>query len=117
MNNEAIRNFCLSLPKATEDVKWESDLCFCIAKKIFCMMGTGANTSVCFKCSEENFNELCERDGIIPAPYLARNKWVRVQKISALNKDEWKHFIKTSYNLVTAGLPKKLKIELGLQET
>ncbi len=55
MNNEAIRNFCLSLPKATEDVKWGSDLCFCIAKKIFCMMGTGANISVCFKCSEEDF--------------------------------------------------------------
>ena len=114
MNNETIRKFCLSLPKVTEDVKWGSDLCFCIAKKMFCVMGTGANLSIFFKCSEEDFNELCERDGIIPAPYLARNKWVLVQKESGLSKDEWKHFIKTSYNLVLAGLSKKLKIELGL---
>jgi predicted DNA-binding protein (MmcQ/YjbR family) len=77
-------------------------------------MNTTENISVCFKCSEEDFNLLCERDGIIQAPYLARNKWVLVQKASALNKNEWKQFIKTSYDLVAAGLSKKLKIELGL---
>lgn len=114
MNNEFVRAFCLSLPKVTEDLKWESSLCFCIGKKIFCMMSTQENISVCFKCAEEDFNQLCERDGIIQAPYLARNKWALVQKASALNKNEWKQFIKTSYELVAAGLSKKLKVELGL---
>ena len=114
MNNESIRNFCLTLSKITEDIKWESSLCFCIGKKIFCMMNTTGNISVCFKCAEEDFNLLCERDGIIQAPYLARNKWVLVQKVSALNKNEWEQFIKTSYDLVAAVLSKKLKVELGL---
>lgn len=114
MNNESIRNLCLTLPKVKEDIKWESSLCFCIGEKIFCMMSTTENISVCFKCPEEDFNLLCERDGIIPAPYLARNKWVLVQKASALNTNEWKQFIKTSYDLVAAGLSKKLKMELGL---
>jgi predicted DNA-binding protein (MmcQ/YjbR family) len=78
------------------------------------MMNTTENISVCFKCAEEDFNLLCERDGIIQAPYLARNKWVLVQKASALNTNEWKQFITTSYDLFAAGLSKKLKMELGL---
>ena len=114
MNNETLRSFCLSLPQVTEDIKWGSDLCFCVGKKMFCVAGTAAEVSVCFKCAEEDFNVLCERPGIIPAPYLGRNKWVLVQKPSALNTGEWRYFIRMSYDLVTAGLPKKLKMELGL---
>jgi predicted DNA-binding protein (MmcQ/YjbR family) len=114
MNNESVRSLCLSFPKVTEEMKWGSDLCFCIAGKIFCMINTNANFSVLFKCTEEDFNQLCEREGITPAPYLARNKWVLVQKSTVLNKSEWDHFIQISFNLVVAKLPKKIKNELGL---
>jgi predicted DNA-binding protein (MmcQ/YjbR family) len=81
---------------------------------MFCVINTHANFSVFLKCTEEDFNQLCERDGIIPAPYLARNKWVYVQKPSALNKNEWSYFIRISYQLVAAGLTRKLRNELGL---
>ena len=114
MNIEWVRNFCLSLPKTTEDVKWGNDLCFLIAGKMFCVTGTGAEMMASFKCDEEDFNELCEREGIIPAPYMARNKWVQVQKNSALTKSEWAHYIKKSYGLVASKLPKKTQKELGL---
>ena len=113
MNIESLRNFCLSLPKVTEDVKWGSDLCFLIGGKMFCVTGTGSEMRTSFKCDEEDFNELCERDGVIQAPYLARNKWVQIQKSSALNKTEWEHYIKKSYRLVASKLPKKMKQELG----
>jgi len=114
MNIEQLRAFCLSLPKVTEDVKWGNDLCFLIAGKMFCVTGTGANMMTSFKCDEEDFTELCERDGIIPAPYMARNKWVQVQKTSALSKSEWEAYIKKSYRLVASKLPKKTQKELGL---
>ncbi len=114
MNIEWLRNFCLSLPKATEDVKWGNDLCFLIGGKMFCVTGTGGELTASFKCNEEDFNELCERDGIIPAPYLARNKWVYVQRSSALTKNEWEHYIEKSYKLVAAKLTKKMQKELGL---
>jgi predicted DNA-binding protein (MmcQ/YjbR family) len=78
-------------------------------------MRTNKDFSVCFKCSEIDFNDLCEREGIIPAPYLARNKWVMVQKSAGLNKSEWEHFIAASYDLIKAGLSKKLQKELGLR--
>jgi predicted DNA-binding protein (MmcQ/YjbR family) len=114
MNVESIRKFCLSLPKATEDLKWGSELCFCIGKKMFCMMGTAAGFSVLFKCSQEDFDQLCERDGVNPAPYLARNKWVQVQKETALSTKEWRSYMETSYKMICEGLPKKTRMELGL---
>ena len=114
MDIEWLRNFCLSLPKTTEDVKWGNDLCFLIAGKMFCVTGTGAQMMASFKCDEEDFNKLCEREGIIPAPYMARNKWVQVQKTSALSKSEWEAYIKKSYRLVSSKLPKKTQQQLGL---
>ena len=114
MNIEQLRNFCLSFPKATEDIKWGNDLCFLIAGKMFCGTGTGGEMTTSFKCDEEDFNELCERDFIIPAPYMARNKWVQVQKVSALKTSEWEHYIKKSYRLVASKLPKKIQKELGI---
>jgi predicted DNA-binding protein (MmcQ/YjbR family) len=115
VNNEIIRSFCLSLPATSEDLKWESDLCFCVGGKIFCLVNTGVGFSVCLKCTTEKFAELCERDGISPAPYLARNYWVLVEKVSAFHRDEWKSLIKQSYDLVVKGLPKKRRAELGLE--
>lgn len=112
MNVDSIRDFCLALPKVTEDVKWGTDLCFCVEKKIFCLIGTGHDISVCFKCSEEDFDELCEREGILPAPYLARNNWVLVKKLSALNKTELEKLIKASYTFVVSKFSKKLRKEL-----
>jgi predicted DNA-binding protein (MmcQ/YjbR family) len=114
MNTEWLRNFCLSLPKVTEDIKWGNDLCFLIAEKMFCVTGTSAAMSASFKCDEEDFAALCERDGIIPAPYLAKNKWVYIQKATALTKKEWEYYIQKSYKLVASKLPKKLQKELGL---
>jgi predicted DNA-binding protein (MmcQ/YjbR family) len=113
MNIEIIRDFCLSLPKVTEDVKWGTDLCFCIEKKIFCILGTSQDFSVCFKCKEENFDMLCEREGIVPAPYLARNKWVLVKKSSVLNRKDFEKFIKDSYMQIVSILSKKQRNELG----
>ena len=33
MNIDEIRKYCLSMPHATEDVKWDNDLTFCVGKK------------------------------------------------------------------------------------
>ena len=73
MNIEQLRKFCLSQPHANEDVKWGSDLCFCVGEKMFCVTGLepAENNSISFKCTPEKFAELVEKDGIIPAPYGA----------------------------------------------
>lgn len=115
MNIESIRKYCLSLPGTVEDIKWGADLCFTIATKMYCVSGMEGGLSVSFKCSDEDYEMLTERDGIIPAPYMARNKWVNISKPSALSQVEWKDYILKSYALIGSKLPKKTQHLLKLK--
>ena len=115
MDLERLRRYCLSLPHATEDVKWGDNLLFRVGKKMFAIAPLDRTpTSVSFKCTPDEFAELIERDGIIPAPYLARNKWVLLESLDALPAKELKRLIKDSYSMVAAGLAKGVRRELGL---
>lgn len=68
--------------------------------------------SASFKVSTEDFDIICERQGFIPAPYMARHKWVHLDDISRLNQREWEERIATSYSLVFSKLPAKMRKEL-----
>ena len=109
-----VRELCLSLPQTTEDIQWENDLLFRIAKKIYCIIPLEPQAAIklCFKCSPEKFAELVEIDGIIPAPYMARNHWVAFVDMNALRQSEIRELIRNSYNMVVEKLPKKLQAEL-----
>jgi predicted DNA-binding protein (MmcQ/YjbR family) len=113
MNLDSIRNYCLSLPHATEDIQWGNDLLFRISGKIFAAMSLDPPNSLSFKCTPEKFDELIEFEGIIPAPYMARNKWVMLERLDALNDSEIKRLIKNSYEMIFSKLTKKLQAELG----
>src|SRR5258705_12486530 len=99
MDIDSIRNYCLSLPHATEDIQWGNDLLFRISGKIFTGMSLDPPHSLSFKCTPEKFDELIEFDGIIPAPYMARNKWAMLERLAALTDAELKRPIKISYQL------------------
>ncbi len=116
MDIETLRRYCLSLPRATEDIKWGNNLLFRVGRKMFAIAALDETpTTVSFKCTPEKFAELIEREGIIPAPYLARNKWVLLESPDVLPRAELKRLIKDSYAMVTAGLPKKVRKELRLE--
>ena len=66
-----------------------------------------------FKVSPEHFLELVERPDIIPAPYLARAKWVALETKDALAPPELSTLVRESYDLVVAKLPKKTRESLG----
>jgi predicted DNA-binding protein (MmcQ/YjbR family) len=105
-----VRAFSLSLPNATEDVQWEHNLLFRIAGKMFCIanLEPGVSpTKIAFKCTPEKFAELVEIEGIIPAPYMARNHWVAMLDINALRQPEIKELIQDSYRMILEKLPKK----------
>jgi predicted DNA-binding protein (MmcQ/YjbR family) len=110
-----VRSICLSLPHATEDVQWEHDLLFRIAGKMFCVANLEPGmspTKIAFKCTPEKFAELVEIDGIIPAPYMARNHWVAMLDMNALRQPEIKELIQESYQMILEKLPKKTQAEL-----
>jgi predicted DNA-binding protein (MmcQ/YjbR family) len=111
MNIERLRKFCLSLPHATEDVKWEKDLCFCVGEKMFCVTGLEPTDGISFsfKCTPDKFAELTELEGIIPAPYVARYHWVRVERSEALPESEIRALIRESYQMVFDKLPPKVR--------
>ena len=108
MTVESIRRWCLALPGVTEDIKWDDDLVFSVGGKMFCVAMLGPPHRLSFKCEDETFAELVEREGIIPAPYLARAKWVSLEALDGAM--EWRELegrLRRSYELVKASLTKK----------
>ncbi len=113
MNVDWVRTVCLKLPKATENVQWGADLVFKVADKMFAVASLEPS-KVClsFKATPEDFAELTERPGIIPAPYLARAQWVALESFDALPASELRRLIEKSYALVVGKLPRKLRQQL-----
>ena len=109
-----MRELCLSLPHTTEDIQWESHLLFRIAKKMYCIVSLEPEspTKMSLKCTPEKFAELVEIEGIIPAPYMARNHWVAFVDLNGLRQSEIRALIRNSYELVFEKLPKKLQAQL-----
>lgn len=114
MNIDTLRELCQSLPAVTEDIKWGHDLCFSVAGKMFCVASLEAPLTVSFKVKDDEFDELSTSPGLRPAPYVARYKWVLVEDVNQLSRKEWSHYVKQSYELVKAKLPKKLAKQYGL---
>jgi predicted DNA-binding protein (MmcQ/YjbR family) len=104
MKVDAIREFCLAFPQATENLQWGDELCFKISGKIFVMLGLD-NPRLSFKCAPETFAELIEREDVRPAPYVGRYKWVMLDRLDAVGWDELRELISQSYEMVAAKTP------------
>ena len=103
MNVDSVRGYCLSFPQARENLQWGDDLCFKVANKIFAVLSLeSVPPSLCFKCTPEKFAELCEREGIRPAPYVGRYKWVLLERLEVLGDEELEDLIRQSYEMVAA---------------
>src|SRR2546426_7592797 len=114
MDIESTHTFCLSFPHVTEKVLWGNDLVFKIGGKMFAVIGLDQASDHCmsFKCTPEKFAELIEKDGIVPAPYVARYHWVALARFNALSGKELKALLRTAYDLVLEKLPKRARAEL-----
>ena len=115
MDSESVRAYCLSFPHATENVQCGNDLVFKVAGKMFAVMALEGPVKyiMSFKCTEEKFNELIEQDGMDPAPYMARNKWVAIERFDVLRDKQLKALLRNSYELVVEKLPKKVREQIG----
>jgi len=113
MNTDSVREFCLAMSHVTESVQWGNDLVMKVGGKMFAVMALEpASVWLSFKCTPEDFAELTERRGIIPAPYVARYYWVALENQDALTTAELKHQLRRSYELVFEKLPKKVRSAL-----
>jgi|SRR5437667_12277845 len=107
MSLDWIRSHCMSLPHTTEQIQWGDNLVFKIGGKIYAVTPMIPHpVRLSFKCTPEDFAELTERPGIMPAPYLARAQWVALESLDTLPRAEIKPLVTKSYQLVLAKLPK-----------
>ncbi|GGC86743.1 MmcQ/YjbR family DNA-binding protein [Undibacterium terreum] len=115
MNFKQAREFCSKRRGASLDTKWGSDLVYSVGEKMFAVTGqeAGYERGFSFKVDDERFLELTDRPGIIPAPYLARAKWIKVEDISTLEDAEARALLQRSYELVFAKLTKTKQKEIG----
>lgn len=103
MDVDSIRRFCLSCPQATENLQWGDDLCLKVGGKIFAALSlSSVPQRLSLKCTPEKFAELTELEGIIPAPYVGRYKWVLLERLDVLPAVELKDLIRQSYEMVAA---------------
>jgi predicted DNA-binding protein (MmcQ/YjbR family) len=113
MSVEFVRKVAMSLPHATEEIQWEDHLLFKIGGKMFAITTlTPVGVRLSVKSTPEKFAELTEIPGVIPAPYMARNHWVALERWDALRRNEMEELIHESYQLVFAKLTKKLQAQL-----
>ena len=116
MKYAEIEKFCKALPGATLSIQWGADHVYKVGGKMFAAMGPPEMRpqSLSFKTSDDSFAILTRAKDIIPAPYLARAKWVQLIKLDALSTKELKAYLMRAHAIVAAGLPKKKRVELGI---
>ncbi len=120
MDAESLRSWLLSLPAVCETMQWGETLVYwaadkAIGGKMFAMISLGSPNSVLsFAAGREGFADLVERDGIFPAPYLARAHWIAVERWDTLPAAELKELLSRARELIYARLPRRTKDALAL---
>lgn len=114
MDIDWVRDHCLSLVHTTELIQWEDALVFKVGGKMYAVASLEpGETWLSFKCSSENFAELIERPGIVPAPYMARAQWIALESGAALPRAELQSLLAEAHALIFAKLPKKTQSQLS----
>jgi len=117
MTYEEFNTFCGALPATTHVVQWGGAQVWKVGGKVFAVGGwDGGTPAISFKVSEVAFEMLKERPGLRPAPYLASRglKWIQHYAKPGLGKRDLRDYIRQSHQIVSAGLPKKTQVSLGL---
>jgi predicted DNA-binding protein (MmcQ/YjbR family) len=109
--------FCRALPATTYVVQWGGSHVWKVGGKVFAIGGwQDDEPSFTFKVSEISYEMLKAQPGLRPAPYLASRglKWIQHFAMPGLSDGELRDYVRRSHVIVSQGLSKKRRIELGL---
>lgn len=111
MHIEAYREYCLSLPAVTEGFPFgEGTLVFKVGGKLFALTDVDLFESINLKCEPEKAAELRELyAGVKPGYHMNKKHWNTVSTDGSIPDQLLKDWTKESYDLVVAGLPKKVR--------
>jgi predicted DNA-binding protein (MmcQ/YjbR family) len=123
MDVERARAFLLGLPHVVETMQWGDNLVFwvgdkAVGGKMFCLLNldAGAHGVVSYSAGAERFAELVEREGIVPAPYMARIYWVAAERWEVLRNVAWERELRAAHAITLGKLPKGVLEVLALPE-
>lgn len=117
MNRDELNQFCASQPHATHVIQWGNADVYKVGGKVFAIIGLGeSGETATFKTSELAFEVLSDSPGLRPAPYMASRglKWIQHYEAPGLSGESLRDHIVASYEMVSKGLTKKKRAELGL---
>ena len=110
--------YCKSLKHSTYVCQWGGAHVWKIGGKVYVIArdDDGQLATASFKVTPIAFHVLKEQPGCQGAPHLASRgmKWIQRTSDETMSDAELLDYIRDSYTLVAAGLPKKLQKELGL---
>lgn len=116
MTPAAIEKYLLSLPGATLSIQWGGERVFKVGGKMFAVLPPKGEKrrGLSFKAGDDSFHILTRVKGIVPAPYLARAHWIRLERCDILAAAELREYLRRAHGLIAARLPRKMQRELGL---
>jgi predicted DNA-binding protein (MmcQ/YjbR family) len=132
MDADRLRAYLLTLPHVVETMQWGANLVFwagdkAIGGKMFALINLdephGQRTAeneqlvISYAAGPARFSDLLEREGLIPAPYLARAHWIAAQRWDVFTTPEWQRELHAAHAITLAKLPKKVLATLALPVT
>ena len=117
MNVESIRDYCLSLPAATEYFPFdETTLAFRVVDKIFAMIDLEDTQWFVLKCDPDYALELRDRHPeITGAWHMNKKHWNQIDLEGLLPDELIQKLISHSYDLVVKKLPRKTREQWNLE--
>lgn len=114
MNVEDLREYCLSLPNVEESFPFNDEtLVMKIGGKMFAFIPLEkADTCINLKCDPELAIELREKyRSVQPGFHMNKTHWNTVFISDEISENQLKEWIKHSYDLVKAKLPKSTNVK------
>lgn len=115
MNIEELRDYCLSMKGAEEKMPFDNKtLVFSVKGKMFCATDVEDYELINLKCNPEEAILLREKyEDVIPGYYMNKKHWNSIKTNGSISDTLLEEWIRNSYNLVVATLPKKVQKELA----
>lgn len=117
MTYDEFNAFCGSFPATTHVVQWGGSHVWKVGGKVFAIGGWDDGApAFTFKTTELSYEVLRHQEGLRPAPYFATRgmKWIQNYSSPGLSDDELKDYLGDAHHVVSLGLSKKKRKELGL---
>jgi predicted DNA-binding protein (MmcQ/YjbR family) len=117
---DRVRAFLLALPhtveSTTESSRWGDKLVFRVGAReqgglMFCQFDFEPDDRIVLSFATEpaRFHDLLEREGIVPAPYRARLRWIALERADLVSRRELEDLLRQAHAVTLNKLPARVR--------